>query len=241
MTFKFLFFTLKLFFYFRRLHNNERPFICSSCNKSYISASGLRTHWKTTSCQPSAAEDAFTAERSILLLQHNEQLFGDFKLEDEESEEHSRHHSRLSPGLDEEEGEDNDDLRYRIHHHHQRPRNHSAPSPTGVSDGGEEDSNLVMDMERLSPAPPPPAWHSGGSSGGEGDGSPDSRRRRRVIPVEDHLELANAVLNSAGPRINCPIDDDEEDDVSQKTTTTGGAPYQSGRGIGSTTTSIICK
>jgi hypothetical protein len=110
-----------------------------------------------------------------------------------------------------------------------------------VSDGGEEDSNLVMDMERLSPAPPP-AWQSGGgsSSGGEGDSSPDSRRRRRVIPVEDHLELANAVLNSAGPRINCPIDDDE-DDVSQKTTTTGGAPYQSGRGIGSTTTSIICK
>ncbi len=113
-----------------------------------------------------------------------------------------------------------------------------------MSDGGEEDSNLVMDMERLSPAPAPPAWHTGGgsSSGGEGDSSPDSRRRRRVIPVEDHLELANAVLNSAGPRINCPIDDDEEeDDVSQKTTTTGGAPYQSGRGISSTTTSIICK
>jgi hypothetical protein len=112
-----------------------------------------------------------------------------------------------------------------------------------VSDGGEEDSNLVMDMERLSPAPPPPpSWHSGGgsSSGGEGDSSPDSRRRR-VIPVEDHLELANAVLNSAGPRINCPVDDDDEDDVSQKTTTTGGAPYQSGRGISSTTTSIICK
>ena len=212
--FLFLLFT-NLFFYSRRLHNNERPFICSSCNKSYISASGLRTHWKTTSCQPSAAEDAFTAERSILLLQHNEQLFGDFKLEDEESEEHSRHHhSRLSPGLDEEEGEDNDDLRYRIHHHQQRPRNHSAPSPGAAG---------------------------GVSDGGEGDSSPDSRRRRRVIPVEDHLELANAVLNSAGPRINCPVDDDDEDDVSQKTTTTGGAPYQSGRGISSTTTSIICK
>ena len=34
------------------------------CNKAYISASGLRTHWKTTSCRPSPAEEAMTAEKS---------------------------------------------------------------------------------------------------------------------------------------------------------------------------------
>jgi uncharacterized Zn-finger protein len=53
----------------KRLHNNERPFCCSTCNKAYISASGLRTHWKTTSCKPSPAEEAMTAEKSSFLTE----------------------------------------------------------------------------------------------------------------------------------------------------------------------------
>eukprot|EP00092_Neocalanus_flemingeri_P042087 GFUD01045868.1.p1 GENE.GFUD01045868.1~~GFUD01045868.1.p1 ORF type:complete len:908 (-),score=233.26 GFUD01045868.1:903-3626(-) len=67
----------------KRLHNNERPFICGSCGKSYISASGLRTHWKTTKCDPSPAEEATTAERSLFLLQQNDQGFFNFKLENQ--------------------------------------------------------------------------------------------------------------------------------------------------------------
>lgn len=62
----------------KRLHNNERPFICGTCGKSYISASGLRTHWKTTKCEPTPAEEAITAERSLFLLQQNDQTFLNF-------------------------------------------------------------------------------------------------------------------------------------------------------------------
>ncbi|KAH7723669.1 zinc finger protein [Aphelenchoides avenae] len=36
----------------KRLHTNERPFTCSQCGRTYISPSGLRTHWKNTSCKP---------------------------------------------------------------------------------------------------------------------------------------------------------------------------------------------
>ena len=44
-------------------------YLLSRCNKAYISASGLRTHWKTTSCRPSPAEEAMTAEKSSFVTE----------------------------------------------------------------------------------------------------------------------------------------------------------------------------
>lgn len=34
----------------------ERPFACTKCGRNYISPSGLRTHWKNTSCKPQPNE-----------------------------------------------------------------------------------------------------------------------------------------------------------------------------------------
>jgi len=45
-----------------RLHNNERPFVCESCGRTYISRSGLSSHWKKTHCNPTSLP---TPEESV--------------------------------------------------------------------------------------------------------------------------------------------------------------------------------
>jgi hypothetical protein len=49
----------------KRLHTNERPYTCQGCDKKYISASGLRTHWKTTSCRPNNIEDELALAAAV--------------------------------------------------------------------------------------------------------------------------------------------------------------------------------
>ncbi|CAG2238609.1 PR domain zinc finger protein 1 [Mytilus edulis] len=45
----------------KRLHTNERPYECPQCNRKYISASGLKTHWKTGNCIPSGMNIDYNA------------------------------------------------------------------------------------------------------------------------------------------------------------------------------------
>jgi len=174
----------------RRLHNNERPFVCGTCNKSYISASGLRTHWKTTSCTPTPEEEAFTAEKSIFLLQQSDPLLRQLKMEEEDC-------SRTSSNEDD---------------------NMASPSPQYVTNnhGCDPPPQLVMDIEgnsRSSAASPTHA-HGGGNSewrgedeehhnhNREGSESPPHGHHHQVhiIPA-DHLELADNMFNN-GPTIN---------------------------------------
>ncbi|CAK5054304.1 unnamed protein product [Meloidogyne enterolobii] len=52
-----IFTLLELSLYFLKfVFSQERPFICTSCGRNYISPSGLRTHWKNTACRPLANE-----------------------------------------------------------------------------------------------------------------------------------------------------------------------------------------
>ncbi|KAK2715943.1 PR domain zinc finger protein 1-like isoform X2 [Artemia franciscana] len=74
----------------KRLHTNERPYSCSSCCKKYISASGLRTHWKTTNCKPCPGdEDIFDrslSESHYTESPHSNQSLGQLSSCGEESD-----------------------------------------------------------------------------------------------------------------------------------------------------------
>jgi hypothetical protein len=93
-----------------------------------------------------------------------------------------------------------------------------------------------MDMDPMSPRAPPhdQDWSSGSYSSG-GESPPGGRRRPPVVPVEDHLELANAVLNGTGPRINCPVGDEEDEEGEEsrqhRTAAATATAYQSGPSI----------
>lgn len=160
----------------KRIHANERPFHCGSCGKSYIAASGLRTHWKTTRCKPSEAEEAITAERSLHLLQQQDPNFFNFKLNNKMFK-----------------YEHDDDI-------------HSAGSPS-TSEAG----SLVMDVdteadkrysEAMSSAD---IGDSGAMSDSEGPALPGRSYTVTRLPASEHADLVSAVLNSAGPKIHCPV------------------------------------
>ena len=175
----------------KRLHNNERPFICGSCNKSYISASGLRTHWKTTKCEPSPAEEAITAERSLFLLQQNDQNFINFN-NSMFKYEHGKWIKTCSM------------IAFMIGLFLDSDSNPVGSPSTSEADGDHGD--LVMDVEdgdkRFS------VGHDQESDTEQEQEMPGRSYTVTSLPASEHAELAKAVLSSTGPKINCPVPSD---------------------------------
>uniref|UniRef100_A0A8R1U5Y3 Blmp-1 n=1 Tax=Pristionchus pacificus TaxID=54126 RepID=A0A8R1U5Y3_PRIPA len=52
----------------KRLHANERPYNCGQCGKKYISPSGLRTHWKSTSCKTEPLDDEMVSSTTAISI-----------------------------------------------------------------------------------------------------------------------------------------------------------------------------
>ncbi len=164
--------------------------MCGTCNKSYISASGLRTHWKTTSCSPTPEEEAFTAEKSIFLLQQSDPLLRQLKME-EDGEEMSEM----------EDGGENS-----------RTSGEMSPiSRQNLMGGGgvesESGGQLVMDIDRG--RSPQHDWRNGGddhmhhqrrSVSPHHINHHPAHQQVHIIPA-DHLELADNMFNN-GPTIN---------------------------------------
>ncbi|EEC18180.1 hypothetical protein IscW_ISCW023811 [Ixodes scapularis] len=126
----------------KRLHTNERPYTCQTCKKKYISASGLRTHWKTTSCQPNMVLDMELDKSS------NGYDYSQMDLPSPTGVDPSRHHGMslglLGPGSPEEE----DYPHHMLHHQGTRDdypqfvRTHLEPKSTSSSGPSSPDDDL---------------------------------------------------------------------------------------------------
>jgi len=191
----------------RRLHNNERPFVCGTCNKSYISASGLRTHWKTTSCTPTPEEEAFTAEKSIFLLQQSDPLLRQLKMEEEDcsrtSSNEEDHIPSHSPRHNHNNGGGFDPAPQLVMDIEANGRSEAA-SPINTAGGGHPEANIEWRGEEEdhhqhhrdgSESPHSGHHHQGSESPPHGH-----HHQVHIIPA-DHLELADNMFNN-GPTIN---------------------------------------
>jgi len=97
--------------------------------------------------------------------------------------------------------------------------NDSDSNPVG-SPSASEAGSLVMDVDESDKR-----FHH--SSGGDPDGSMSDSEGPEIgpeipgrsytvtsLPASEHAELASAVLNSSGPKINCPVSEPDVDPLS---------------------------
>jgi len=215
------------------VHTGEKPHSCPECKKRFSSTSNLKTHMRLHKGEkPFACEKcplSFTQFVHLKLhkrLHNNERPFicgscGKSYISASGLRTHWKT-TKCEPSPAEEaitaerslfllQQNDPNFLNFKMENQMFKYEHDSDSNPVG-SPSTSEAGSLVMDVDdadkRYSIANG--VDHDGGLSDSECHEMPGRSYTVTSLPASEHAELASAVLNSAGPKINCPVSEPVE-------------------------------
>lgn len=159
------------------VHHGRKPFVCDTCNKSYTSVSGLKTHWKTHAPCSSSNDE----ERLARIKEENAAMKS---MECSHHHHHHDHHNHPNSKFHLKQKKKIRNLRNFF----------KGPPETSMDmmsvNGGSVNGQDYPETEETDP------------EDFEEDEIPD-HRRMTVTRVTDHAELADSVLSAqSAPTIN---------------------------------------